>query len=93
MNKKLAEVILAEGGEANPSLISKIIMRYCRDITSSSRQWMEQNPHGVLASDYVKYPGKLDHTTVVALQVGNHTEGQEGVPAQRAINQHVWPFG
>jgi len=92
MNQKLAEVIMSEG-DPNPSLIAKLIMRYCRDITSSSRQWMEQNPHGVLESDYVKYPGKLDHTTCVAIMVGRYAEGQDGGVAQRAINQQVWPFG
>jgi len=92
MNQKLAEVLSSEPGEANPSLFTKYILRYCREITGSSRQWMEQNPHGVLESDYIKYPGKLDHTTVVATIVGRYTEGSEAVQ-QRAINQQVWPFG
>jgi hypothetical protein len=93
MNQKIAEVLLAEGAEPNPSVMTKMIMRYCRDTTSSSRQWMEQNPHGVLESDYVKYPGKLDHTTVVAILVGRYTEGQDMGVSQRAINQQIWPFG
>jgi len=31
---------------------------------------MEQHPKSRQPSDYQKFPGKLDHTTAVALQVG-----------------------
>jgi len=92
MNNLITEIILSEGGEVNPSIISKKIIRYCRDITSAARQWMEQNPNSAQQADYVLYPGKLDHTTVVAIMVGRYDAADGGV-VQKAIDQQVWPFG
>lgn len=57
--------------QITPAMITKKSIRYCRELTSTSRQWMEQNPNGALIHDYVKFPGKLDHTTCVSVQVSN----------------------
>jgi len=79
------------GQEVTPSLICQKSIRHCRDLTSSSRQWMEQNPNGVLVHDYVRFPGKLDHTTCVCYQVGTYVPGQNDIPVQ-SLDTAIWPF-
>lgn len=37
--------------------------------TQSSRKWMNEHPKEKLPSDYVKFPGKLDHVTCVCVRV------------------------
>jgi len=92
MNKLITDIITAGGEEVNPSIIAKKIIRHCRDITGAARQWMEQNPNSVQQADYVLYPGKLDHTTVLAMIVGKY-DGTDGGVTQKALDQQVWPFG
>jgi serine/threonine protein phosphatase PrpC len=92
MNKLMTDIVLSEGSEVNPSVIAKKIIRHCRDITGAARQWMEQNPNSVQQADYVLYPGKLDHTTVVCFMVG-HYDGSDATVTQKALDQQVWPFG
>jgi hypothetical protein len=62
---------LPSGGKIiQPSTIVRHILNYCVDTTEASRTWMEENPTGKLPNDFVKYPGKMDHTTCVAFTVG-----------------------
>lgn len=53
-----------------PSWIIKTVLPYCLNLTQSSRDYME-NTNGKLPKDYKKYPGKMDHTTMIAFYVGN----------------------
>lgn len=39
--------------------------------TQSSRKWMNEHPKEKLPSDYVKFPGKLDHVTCVCIRVSS----------------------
>jgi hypothetical protein len=55
----------------SPERITSKIMHHCIAVTGRGREWMEQNPKEKLPNDYVKYPGKMDHATVVVLRVGN----------------------
>jgi len=103
MNKFFTEIILEkenstslkDGGtteiQITPGLITKKAIRYCRNLTSTSRQWMEQNPNGALVHDYNKYPGKLDHTTCVSIQVGIYIPGKDDIPAN-SLDSLRWPF-
>eukprot|EP01116_Phalansterium_solitarium_P012268 TRINITY_DN2840_c0_g1_i5.p1 TRINITY_DN2840_c0_g1~~TRINITY_DN2840_c0_g1_i5.p1 ORF type:complete len:427 (+),score=72.58 TRINITY_DN2840_c0_g1_i5:493-1773(+) len=52
-----------------PTALVNRIVRHCLSITGAGREWMEQNPVAKLPSDYVKYPGKMDHATVAVLRV------------------------
>jgi len=75
-----------------PPLACKRLIRHCQDTTKKSREWMEQNPQGVLEPDYKKYPGKLDHTTVVACFVGIYDPTNEKPPQSQSLHPEVWPF-
>jgi hypothetical protein len=54
----------------NPIRVTKRIMDYCSQNTSGLREFMEQNPERVRPNDPKLYPGKIDHSTVMTLQVG-----------------------
>jgi len=76
-----------------PPLACKRLIRHCQDITKKSREWMEQNPQGVLEPDYKKFPGKLDHTTVVACTVGCYNPSNDAKNTQsQSLHPDVWPF-
>lgn len=86
MNDLLTRIVTENGHDPVPSYVAKKIIRHCRDTTGASREWMEQNPNGSfdpnthnlhlslvsekLAHNYKKYPGKLDHTTIIVAVVG-----------------------
>jgi len=53
--------------------ICQHIIHYCWYLTKKSREFMEQFPNKRQPVDYVQYPGKMDHTTVVALRVGMYS--------------------
>jgi len=67
---KLAEVI---NGEDQVQDICENILDYCFNTTKSSRDFMEQFPDKKLPSNYSQYPGKMDHTTILAVSVGDYT--------------------
>lgn len=53
-----------------PSEIVNAVISHCVNATQSSRDWMHNNPGKRLPRDYVKFPGKMDHTTCVCFTVG-----------------------
>eukprot|EP00028_Trichosphaerium_sp_Am-I-7-wt_P006291 CAMPEP_0168520060 /NCGR_PEP_ID=MMETSP0405-20121227/7721_1 /TAXON_ID=498012 /ORGANISM="Trichosphaerium sp, Strain Am-I-7 wt" /LENGTH=394 /DNA_ID=CAMNT_0008540787 /DNA_START=37 /DNA_END=1221 /DNA_ORIENTATION=- len=89
--KLLQALIGADETFISPRQISKKLMDHCRLTTSSSREFMEQNPNLPLASDYAKYPGKMDHTTCAAFRIGCHDPYRP--TSQRESNDlEVWPY-
>lgn len=44
------------------------VLQHCETITNTSREWMKEHK-GRLPLDYDRFPGKMDHTTCVALRV------------------------
>jgi hypothetical protein len=68
----LEEIIssIANEEEVTPKIVTRKLIKYCRDLTNAGRLWMEQNPKKQLPHDYVLYPGKMDHTTCVSIRVG-----------------------
>lgn len=41
-------------------------------MTEVSRVFMKENPRQKLPIDYIKYPGKMDHASVICLTVGKN---------------------
>lgn len=41
-------------------------------VTEVSRVFMKENPRQKLPIDYIKYPGKMDHASVICLTVGKN---------------------
>lgn len=52
------------------SLIVNKLTNHCLQVTQESRKFMENNPQKKLPKDYKLYPGKMDHSTVLAFKVG-----------------------
>jgi len=61
---------LEKKGTITPQNVTKMILEYCSNITSNSRKYMELYPTRKQPSDCSEYPGKMDHTTCLALKVG-----------------------
>jgi len=67
MLKKLKEIIEMND---NPKEVSQNMINHCVNITSASREFLVENPNSILTNDYVNYPGKMDHATVVSHKIG-----------------------
>jgi len=59
-----------EQNNFEPQAIVADILNFCQKTTQSSRDFMISNYGKKLPADYVLYPGKMDHTTVVIFKVG-----------------------
>ena len=57
----------------NPGDIVDKLISHCLTTTQSSREFMEKHPDKILPKSYKEYPGKLDHTTCIALKVRRST--------------------
>lgn len=68
-----------EDGDEMPSPLNvvKSLVDNAVKITQSSRKWMNEHPKDKLPSDYVKYPGKLDHVTCVCIRVSSSYSSSE----------------
>jgi len=72
MEKTLYKTITKNGTKITPQSITRSLIQYCMEVTEVSRQWMLANPNQKLPEDYTSFPGKMDHTTCVSLQVGDY---------------------
>jgi len=70
--KTLLEELIFEDGEVTPSSITDKLMKHCWAVTSKSREYMEKNPNKKQPTDYVGFPGKMDHTTCITFVVGKN---------------------
>ncbi len=59
--------------EVSPESIVRVLLDYCVVLTKPSRDFLENVRVEKLPSDYVKYPGKMDHTTCLAIRIQNGT--------------------
>lgn len=58
---------------------------HCRRITQSSRDFMETNTFQKLPDDYVRYPGKMDHATMVAFRARG-LAAEQRMPSTKPIH-------
>ncbi|GAM27002.1 hypothetical protein SAMD00019534_101770 [Acytostelium subglobosum LB1] len=73
--------------EKTPSQITHKLIDHCWTTTASSRAFMENNPGKHLPQDYVKYPGKMDHTTIICFTVGHFD-----IAVDEPINSSSFPM-
>jgi hypothetical protein len=62
-------------GVTEPEVVVNKLLDHCMKVTEVGRKWMEDNGGKKLSKDFAKYPGKMDHTTVVCVKVGKITPG------------------
>eukprot|EP01120_Amphizonella_sp_Union-15-10_P005480 TRINITY_DN1630_c0_g1_i2.p1 TRINITY_DN1630_c0_g1~~TRINITY_DN1630_c0_g1_i2.p1 ORF type:complete len:390 (-),score=69.41 TRINITY_DN1630_c0_g1_i2:82-1251(-) len=68
---------LIKRGKDSPKELNDELINHCDVTTKSSRDFMEQNPHTPQPMDYLKYPGKMDHTTCITFCVLPPTKDEE----------------
>jgi len=69
MTDKLVELISLEK-DVTPKSVTLALIDHSMKTTQKSRDFMVNQPGKRLPSDYVEYPGKMDHTTCVCIRVG-----------------------
>jgi len=69
----------------SPDQIVTMVTEYCLRVTESSRSFMEANPHETQPKDLRRFPGKMDHTTCVAVSV-SFPEDQLNPPQQEVFD-------
>ncbi|KAN0037096.1 hypothetical protein ACTFIV_002428 [Dictyostelium citrinum] len=65
----LLETLAADS--TDPCEISNRILEHCWNTTVASRFFMENNAGKRLPEDYSRYPGKMDHTSIICFKVGH----------------------
>jgi len=73
--KRFVEQLLSKesrekGCEVTPQMISNTLLRNAQNTTINGREWLGANPGRRLPCDYSKYPGKMDHSSILCLRVG-----------------------
>jgi len=53
-----------------PRFITRQLLRHCISTNQNSFEFMRKHPEKRLPRDYVGFPGKMDHTTCIAMRVG-----------------------
>jgi len=46
------------------------LLKHSLNVTKKTREWMQSNPRKREPTNYAQYPGKMDHTTCLAIRVG-----------------------
>ena len=84
---RLLQILLFESDSGRIETTNKLTATHCvhtlinhaQRTTKNTRDWTEQNPRIRLPEDYVRYPGKVDHTTCIAVEVGSSYQGISSV--------------
>eukprot|EP01122_Echinamoeba_exundans_P014658 TRINITY_DN6681_c0_g2_i1.p1 TRINITY_DN6681_c0_g2~~TRINITY_DN6681_c0_g2_i1.p1 ORF type:complete len:1283 (+),score=254.92 TRINITY_DN6681_c0_g2_i1:130-3978(+) len=65
-----SDLFSEHGEQLEPSKVSQAIVQHCVDKTKKTRAFLENNPYANPPSAFVAYPGKVGHTTCLAIRVG-----------------------
>ena len=70
LKRKYAADLLGQMAQENPTPVqlTQSLLEYCTCLTHKSRTFMEENPMTKMDLEWHKYPGKMDHTTVLVLK-------------------------
>ena len=67
---QLAKLLHPFGDTITTDQICFSLTNFCLELTESTRKFMFENPSSRLPKDYTKFPGKVDHTSVICFKVG-----------------------
>ncbi|KAL6075938.1 TipA [Balamuthia mandrillaris] len=59
--------------ETNAVMVAGELVEHSYEITRNSREFIETQPDGRLPMDYVRYPGKMDHSSCLVVKAGGRT--------------------
>jgi len=63
----------SDGRRLEPAAVVHKLLEYCIGVNAAAVSWMAENPTKPLPKDYVRYPGKMDHTTCLCFEVGRRS--------------------
>eukprot|EP01121_Diplochlamys_sp_Union-15-3_P007951 TRINITY_DN2068_c0_g1_i1.p1 TRINITY_DN2068_c0_g1~~TRINITY_DN2068_c0_g1_i1.p1 ORF type:complete len:405 (+),score=66.34 TRINITY_DN2068_c0_g1_i1:92-1306(+) len=84
---KIIEDSYNDDGSVTLEQVTQHLIKYCLETTENGRRFMELNPKAPLEHDYLKYPGKMDHTTCVTLRGGRSVSSKKKANIARG-----WPY-
>lgn len=85
------KVLISECPQPTPTLISRKVLEYVSKVTEVGKQYLEQNPSGILVgTDYKKFPGKMDHTTCLCMRVGS--KDSISLKGSQSLYPEVFPY-
>jgi len=90
MRGLLREIVFTTHPErSSPTAITDRLIKHCLEVTRKAREFMERNPNQKQPTDYIEFPGKMDHTTCVTFVVGHKGDASSSSsgPAQNG-NSH-----
>eukprot|EP01121_Diplochlamys_sp_Union-15-3_P003050 TRINITY_DN12888_c0_g1_i1.p1 TRINITY_DN12888_c0_g1~~TRINITY_DN12888_c0_g1_i1.p1 ORF type:complete len:253 (-),score=44.97 TRINITY_DN12888_c0_g1_i1:13-771(-) len=56
-------------GLNTPKDMTQRVLQHCLDVTKNSREYLEQSRGKKIPLDFVQFPGKMDHTTLLSVVV------------------------
>ncbi len=70
LKRKYAADLLGQMAQENPTPVqlTQRLLEYCTHLTHKSRTFMEENPTTKMDLEWHKFPGKMDHTTVLVFK-------------------------
>jgi hypothetical protein len=75
--------LLQDVEHVTPEILTTRFVNFCIETTRSSQEFMQQNLGKKLPADYSRFPGKMDHTTLIALRVCE--VGEQEITEARAV--------
>lgn len=67
--KEMQSLLSSQLEKPHPLDICDIVVNHCKTVTANVRDYMENNPDGVEPNNFVEYPGKMGHTTLLTFEV------------------------
>jgi len=67
--KSIIQKIQGPSGEDTPTPeeVANRLLEHCKQVTKRSRKWMVENPTKRLPLDHSNFPGKMDHSSCIAI--------------------------
>jgi hypothetical protein len=72
-------------GAATPDELCSTLLDHCVKTTSSSRKWMCENSGRIIPKDFVAFPGKMDHSSCLAINVSHRYPALTALPTPAAV--------
>lgn len=66
----LSDAFSEFGDNVDPTKVSQVVVQHCIEKTKKTRKFLEENPYAATPTDFATFPGKLGHSTCLAVRVG-----------------------
>eukprot|EP00727_Mastigamoeba_balamuthi_P000527 m51a1_g10471 hypothetical protein (490) ;mRNA; f:75543-77495 len=87
--REFCRILASASGGCSVRAVCEGLVEHCERTVASSREFMEANPDKRQPEDRVKYPGKMDHTSVICLRIGYHEDLTDSAGISSPIAERV----